>query len=220
MLAPVAERPSGALVCAARLPRISLMPCSTRILHQGTCMKMQNTRRPHRQDPALPSMYSLAPLAPAPPSHMKLAAIHVDFCLLAGGCHGVVLVRRFSTPLNGAGGLNPGHARKGSSCAGKAMKRAPIPPPPAVVGGMLSKDEQAGPKMPTSVHTSASQGSAARPLSQPPVLRYATAIDGADKVGISRSNVVCAWPDDPRVYSYADQNWNANGLNAATLGSL
>lgn len=151
---------------------------------------------------------------------MKLAAIHEVFCLLAGGCHGVVLVRRFSTPLNGAGGLNPGHARKGSSCAGKAMKRAPIPPPPAVVGGMLSKDEQAGPKMPTSVHTSASQGSAARPLSQPPVLRYATAIDGADKVGISRSNVVCAWPDDPRVYSYADQNWNANGLNAATLGSL
>ena len=85
---------------------------------------------------------------------------------------------------------------------------------------MLAKHEQAGPKMPTFVHTSASQGSAARPLSQPPVLRYATAIDGADKVGISRSNVVCAWPDDPRVYSYADQNWNANGLNAATLGSL
>ena len=76
------------------------------------------------------------------------------------------------------------------------MKRAPIPPPPCVVAGMLSKSEMMPPKCARSGSGSSSADGASPPPS--PVVQA---------VAPSRREI-----SGPPVLSYADQNLTANGL--------
>ena len=77
-----------------------------------------------------------------------------------------------------------------------AMKRAPIPPPPCVVGGMLSKFEMGLGK----VARSGSGSESSDGLPSPPPSPSAE--------GAPRRRAIT----EPPVLSYADKNVTANGL--------
>jgi len=72
------------------------------------------------------------------------------------------------------------------------MKRAAIPPPPLVVGGMLRKQDTNSPRL----------------KKIPSPSRHSVFTDANDPQGpgISRSL------SDPPDLSYQDRNWSANGL--------